>query len=87
MEYMANCNGPCQGLAGSSLDWFKVHEETYNPATGRWPTQDINEANGYFYQFNLPTNLPAGNYLLRHELLALHLLENGQPSPQFYPVA
>jgi cellulase len=84
---MANCNGPCQGVAGSSLDWFKVYEANYDPATGKWPTDSINEANGYSYSFKLPTDLPGGNYLVRHELLALHLLENDKPSPQFYPIA
>ncbi|QRV93611.1 glycoside hydrolase family 61 protein [Ceratobasidium sp. AG-Ba] len=40
---------------------------------------------GNTYSFNLPNNLPAGDYIVRHELIALHFAWNQKDGAQFYP--
>ncbi|KAL2165904.1 hypothetical protein VTG60DRAFT_3622 [Thermothelomyces hinnuleus] len=51
--------------------WFKIHEDTFDPATGRWGVDNMIAAGGWSY-VDLPACLAPGQYLLRQELLALH---------------
>ncbi|WVQ79541.1 hypothetical protein IAT38_001640 [Cryptococcus sp. DSM 104549] len=81
-EFMARCpDDKCAGVAGADLDWFKISEATYDAATDSWPTDSI--ASGLTWTCTLPSDIPSGQYLLRHELLAMH----STGAPQFYPVA
>ncbi|KAL0951979.1 hypothetical protein HGRIS_008632 [Hohenbuehelia grisea] len=69
---------------GSSAVWFKVHE-VGKDASGVWqaPTKLI-AANG-IYKFTIPPKLKAGQYLIRHEIIALHAAYS-YPGAQVYPV-
>lgn len=67
---MAACNGDCTGIVGSTLDWFKIEQTNYNPITKIWPTTTLSQT--LKYSFKIPNDIPSGQYLLRHELLALY---------------
>ncbi|ODN97312.1 hypothetical protein L198_03875 [Cryptococcus wingfieldii CBS 7118] len=86
-QWMAHCpDDLCAGTAGADMDWFKISQSSYDESSDSWPTDYI--AKNLIWTFTLPTNLAAGQYLLRHELLAMHT--TGAVShflPQFYPVA
>jgi hypothetical protein len=81
MRYMANCGGSCDGVPAGDLDWFKINEEGYS--NGQWPNDKLLPANEWAQSFNLPMDLPAGDYLLANHMLAMQNVGE----PQFYPVA
>jgi len=60
--------------------WAKIWEDGYDPAARRWGTENL-MANQGLLSVALPPALPAGAYLVRAELLALH---NAPAEPQFY---
>ena len=61
--------------------WFKIWEDGLDMNTGKWCVDTLIENNGLL-SVNLPSGLPAGEYLIRPELLALHNAPQGDP--QFY---
>lgn len=65
----------------STSGWFKIYEDGYDSTTGQWCTEKLIAANGLL-SVALPSGLPAGAYLVRPELLALHEAQIGDP--QFY---
>ncbi|KAJ1304936.1 hypothetical protein OPQ81_006069 [Rhizoctonia solani] len=81
--YLAACpSSGCTGVDSSSVSWFKIAEQGLISGTvgkGSW-------ANGILmknlsWTTRIPSNLKAGNYLIRWETLALHQSN----TPQFYP--
>lgn len=65
--------------AGSG--WFKIWEDGLDTKTGKWCVDRLIEKNGLL-SVDLPAGLPAGYYLVRPEILALHSAPIGDP--QFY---
>ncbi|KAG8779537.1 Esterase/lipase/thioesterase [Ceratobasidium sp. 428] len=79
--YMANCNGDCDTFSGTGAVWFKLSSQGLVDATQFvWATDKLIQAGNSWTQ-TIPSNIQAGNYLLRLELLALH----SAGAPQFYP--
>lgn len=78
--WMAKCGQTCDGLPGGDLDWFKIAQEGYHD--DEWPTDRLLPSNQWASKCTLPTNLPAGNYLFAHHMLAMHQVGD----PQFYPI-
>ncbi|KAF9447377.1 lytic polysaccharide monooxygenase [Macrolepiota fuliginosa MF-IS2] len=68
---------------GTDAVWFKVHE-IGKDANGLWAATDILTANDSIYTFTVPANLKAGQYLIRHEIIALHAAYT-YPGAQVYP--
>jgi cellulase len=56
-------------LATGIGSWVKIDD--FNSENGTWANA-IMEAQDMTYEFNLPTGLTSGDYLLRSEMLALH---------------
>ncbi|CAK5262488.1 unnamed protein product [Mycena citricolor] len=80
LTYLANCGSQtCDQFDASQAQWFKI-EEAGRDASG-WAQAQLNS--GAPATLNLPSNLAAGNYLLRHEIIAL---QNGgsQGGAEFY---
>ncbi|KAI0130494.1 glycoside hydrolase [Xylariales sp. AK1849] len=82
MVWMYACSGDFSACDGKSANWFKIDQ------TGLWGTVLDSDNWGTAIVFNtleyssrVPANLKPGNYLIRHELLALHQAN----TPQFYP--
>lgn len=63
--------------------WFKVFEEDYDSAAGKWCTEKLIPNDGHL-SVNIPNDLAGGYYLVRTELLALHQADKSPPDPQFY---
>jgi cellulase len=75
MDYLANCNGPCETVDKTTLKWFKIDAlGMINPTSmtdGYWAT-DVLIANNNSWTAQIPSGLATGNYVLRHEIIALH---------------
>lgn len=85
IDYLASCNGDCASVDKTSLSFAKIDEEGLisgdNP--GHWASDEL-MANGMSWTVTIPSSVAPGNYVLRHEILALH--SAGQPNgAQAYP--
>ncbi|KAF8597991.1 glycoside hydrolase [Ceratobasidium sp. AG-I] len=69
-------------VPGTSAVWFKVAEQGL--VNGKWAATDILLANNGIYSFTIPSTLKAGQYIIRHEILALHSAYS-YPGVQVYP--
>lgn len=67
--------------SASGPGWFKIWEDGYHADTDDWCVDTL-IANDGRLSVELPTGLPAGYYLVRPELIALHAAFKGDP--QFY---
>ncbi|RPA85277.1 glycoside hydrolase, partial [Ascobolus immersus RN42] len=82
LTYLLPCPGPCSHLTLPTTNtWYKIHQSGYTG--GIWATDRL-IAQNLTSTLTLPSTLPSGEYLLRHEILALH--EAGrEKGAQFYP--
>ncbi|KAI0706801.1 glycosyl hydrolase family 61-domain-containing protein [Cerioporus squamosus] len=76
--YMTSCDGDCKNFDASNAKWFKVDAAGYS--NGKWAATQLIE-NGMKWTSTIPSQLKAGQYLIRNEIVALHSV--GQP--QYYP--
>ena len=89
MVWMYKCAGAFSACDGSGAGWFKIDEAGFHNASGvfldaeKGSGWDIAKLVGGDKQWTstIPAGLAAGNYLIRHELIALHQAN----APQFYP--
>ncbi|KAL7944121.1 glycoside hydrolase family 61 protein [Trichoderma barbatum] len=84
-DYLANCHGDCETVDKTSLEFFKIDSAGLisgaNP--GNW-AQNVLVSNNGTWVVKIPDDLQTGNYVLRHELIALH--SSGQANgAQNYP--
>lgn len=82
-DHLANCNGPCETVNKNNLRFFKIDGAglTTPPSTY---AGDVLIQNSDQWSVRIPANIRAGNYVLRHEILALH--GGNQPNgAQSYP--
>jgi len=83
LSYMTKCPGDCKDFTPSaSTEWFKVDEKGLKSDGTTWFQADMSK--GSPTSFTIPSVLSNGNYLLRHEIIAL---QNGQTKDkaEFYP--
>jgi len=81
MVWMYKCSGEFSSCDGSGTNWFKIDQMgmTAPPLTGTsWGTAVVYK--DLAWTSTIPSKLAPGNYLIRHELLALHQAD----TPQFY---
>lgn len=82
ITYLASCDtSACSSFDAINAKWFKV-DEAGKRDDGTWVQQDL--FNGGTYSMTLPSNLAAGEYLVRHEIIALHLATE-EGGAEFYP--
>jgi len=85
MTYIASCEGNCTSFNSVKAKWIKIDEagEVNNGTSGDW-VQNETYHQGKSYSFSLPSDLSNGQYLIRHEIIALH---NAQTVglAEFYP--
>ena len=88
--YLAACSGSCSTAKREALEWVKIDElgwlnsSGYEMLGGTWAS-DVLIANGFAWTAKVPEGLAAGEYVLRHEILALHVadqLDGAQSYPQ-----
>lgn len=84
LTYMASCGSTtCDQFDATTAKWFKIQEIGLDSSTeSGWAQADL--MNGTPANITLPSNLAPGNYLLRHEIIALHLA-NTMGGAEFYP--
>ncbi|KAF8884529.1 glycoside hydrolase family 61 protein [Infundibulicybe gibba] len=68
---------------GTSAVWFKV-AQTGKTSDGKWAATDLLTASKSIYTFTIPPKLKAGQYIIRHEIIALHAAYT-YPGAQVYP--
>ncbi|OCL04197.1 carbohydrate-binding module family 1 protein [Glonium stellatum] len=74
--------------ADGSTGWFKIFEDGWAPANkgagdnDHWGTNDLNSCCGKM-DVKIPADIPAGDYLLRAEVIALHVA-GSTGGAQFY---
>ncbi|KAK8016690.1 Endoglucanase-4 [Apiospora rasikravindrae] len=86
IDYMAKCSGSCSSVDPSSLEFFKVDEAGLvdgSSQPGKWASDDLIKA-GNKWTVTVPADLAEGEYVLRHEMIALHE-GNREGGAQFYP--
>ncbi|KAJ2834837.1 hypothetical protein GGI24_000202 [Coemansia furcata] len=85
--------GPCivwiapLGTNGEGNSWAKIYEDGYDPKTKKWCIDRINANNGNL-DVTIPSDILAGKYLLRTEIIALHLasvpFSGGKDGAEYY---
>lgn len=86
ITYLAKCDGDCADVDKTTLEFFKIDaggliSETEVPGT--WASDKLIE-DGFSRTVTIPSDIEAGNYVLRHEIIALHSAENADGA-QNYP--
>ncbi|KAI0420197.1 glycoside hydrolase [Xylaria grammica] len=85
INYLAKCSGECTSASAGDLSFTKVSEGAWLSGSdpGDWVTDTL-IAQNFTSDFEVPSGLAPGNYVLRHEIIALHSAgsENGA---QAYP--
>lgn len=85
MTYLAHCPSGCQNFKGDTgTPWVKIDEWAYRPTESPPWGSDKLAANGANWTVKIPASLKAGEYLLRHEILGLHVAGT-RMGAQFYP--
>ncbi|GLI79458.1 hypothetical protein PoHVEF18_007793 [Penicillium ochrochloron] len=74
IDYLANCGDSCETVDKATLKFFKIDgvglvDDTTVPGT--WGDDQL-IANNQSWMVEIPPTLAPGNYVLRHELIALH---------------
>ncbi|KAM7198416.1 glycoside hydrolase [Naviculisporaceae sp. PSN 640] len=82
INYLASCNGECTNANAGSLSFTKIDAQGYN--NGVWATDRITAPNNFTTTVRIPPRLRPGNYVLRHEIIALHAAGNDNGA-QAYP--
>ncbi|KAJ0158933.1 Polysaccharide monooxygenase Cel61a [Colletotrichum tanaceti] len=87
IDYLARCGGgDCETVDKTSLEFFKIGAAgliDMSLPSGNWAADRL-IANGFTWTLQIPPTLAPGNYVLRHEILALH--SGGNPNgAQAYP--
>jgi hypothetical protein len=90
LVWLYKCAGAFAACDGSGAGWFKIDEAGFH-GDGKTVFLDSEKPSGWdiaklvgggkSWESTIPAGLAAGNYLLRHELIALHQAN----APQFYP--
>ena len=100
LTYLASCGStPCSQFDSTTAKWFKIDQVGQKP-DGTWVQADFSMSypfskshpfvhlsltvSGKTVPVTLPATLAPGNYLMRHEIIALHLAVT-QGGAEFYP--
>ncbi|GKT41274.1 endoglucanase-4 [Colletotrichum spaethianum] len=86
INWLANCNGPCNLADKTDLLFFKIDGAgLIDPPqrTNRWAASVLIE-NGNAWLVRIPPNIAPGHYVLRHDIIALHSAGQ-QNGAQSYP--
>lgn len=89
ITYLAACNGDCSTVDKTKLEFFKIEEVGLIDGSnlpGVWASDDLIAA-GELWSVRIPATIAAGNYVMRHEIIALHSggqLNGAQNYPQCF---
>ncbi|KAL0959216.1 hypothetical protein HGRIS_014495 [Hohenbuehelia grisea] len=81
ITYLGSCGSTTADKCDSTkVKWFKIHQDG-KKSNGQWVQADLMRRAPATAA--LPADLAPGNYLIRHEIIALHLASQGKA--EFYP--
>ncbi|KAI0347094.1 hypothetical protein BDW22DRAFT_1351446 [Trametopsis cervina] len=81
--YVAKAPSTAASFNGQGAVWTKIYSSgLLNAQSQQWATDVVN-SNGGKHSVTIPASLPAGQYLLRAEIIALHVASS-YPGAQFY---
>ncbi|KAL5046730.1 glycosyl hydrolase family 61-domain-containing protein [Aspergillus fruticulosus] len=86
ITYLANCNGDCASVDKTALEFFKIDAGGLidnSAVPGSWASDELIAAN-FSRTVTIPSDIASGNYVLRHEIIALHSAGN-KDGAQNYP--
>ncbi|OQD70209.1 hypothetical protein PENDEC_c025G04807 [Penicillium decumbens] len=86
ITYLANCHGDCSKVDKTALKFFKIDSEGLDSDSaepGTWASDKL-IANNNSRIIPIPSSIESGNYVLRHEIIALHSANN-KDGAQNYP--
>ena len=81
--YMKKVDNSAASNNAAGDGWFKIMEDGYDSTAGKWCTEKLISNDGHLAA-TIPSDLAAGYYLVRPELLALQQADKTPPDPQFY---
>ncbi|KAM6495231.1 glycoside hydrolase family 61 protein [Amanita muscaria] len=82
MTYMASCGSTtCDQFNSSNAKWFLI-DRVGQSSDGSWAQADL--MTGALASVKVPSSLAPGNYIMRHEIIALHLAVT-LGGAEFYP--
>lgn len=84
--WLAACGDSCATLNLTTANWFKIAERGLlngDIQTGEWGQREFQNWDGTpdLWTETIPKDLKPGKYIIRHEIIALHIANK----PQFYP--
>ncbi|GAD95029.1 endoglucanase, putative [Paecilomyces variotii No. 5] len=86
LDYLAPCNGNCADVDKTALEFFKIDQgglvDDSSPP-GTWASDQL-ISNNNSWTVTIPSTIAPGNYVLRHEIIALHSAGN-KDGAQNYP--
>lgn len=88
LTYIARCPGECTKVDKTALRWVKIQEAGIDYATQKWASAEM-VANGGLWTTTVPKSIAPGNYVFRHETIALHgggTLNGAQNYPQCFNI-
>lgn len=74
IDYLAKCSGECETVDKDTLEFFKIDQGglvSDSAVPGTWASDQL-IANNNSWTVKIPTSIAPGNYVLRHEIIALH---------------
>ncbi|KAG8988367.1 hypothetical protein FRB90_002794 [Tulasnella sp. 427] len=83
MTYLGKCEGSCTTTDPTKINFFKIHQVDFVPGTHTW-VQSQTLYKGLPFNFTLPEDLPNGDFIMRHEVIALHNAMN-QGGAEIFP--
>lgn len=89
IDYLAACSGNCEDSDKTALEFFKIDGAGYDAASSTWAS-DVLIANNNTWLVQIPSSIAPGNYVLRHETIALHSAgseDGAQNYPQCFNLA
>jgi hypothetical protein len=84
--WLAPCDGDCSAVDPNEAEWFKIWEGGLldgNVPEGMWWQKQFQNWDGSpdLWPVRIPATLKSGLYMIRHEILSIHIANK----PQFYP--
>ncbi|GAB1520025.1 hypothetical protein RhiTH_003098 [Rhizoctonia solani] len=81
--YIAKAPSTAASFDGSGTVWTKIYSSGLISASSQTWATDVVNSNGGKHSFILPKSIPSGDYLIRGEIIALHVAQS-YPGAQFY---
>ncbi|KKY24895.1 hypothetical protein UCRPC4_g02261 [Phaeomoniella chlamydospora] len=74
ISYLASCDGECETVDKTTLEFVKFDASGLldnSEVPGTWASDEL-ISNNNSWTLTIPSSITAGNYVLRHEIIALH---------------